>query len=175
MAESWQEVKRQLEQKTKEIALNCPDEIKRFHYGIITHSDAGKHSFDQYFGHWVHLYGYYFVTAEPILPNLLRMTQEPLFGLEQVKELVRWFTPLGNNMYYAGQTTVAEYGTKVHEALDTVKSKEELYELLQAWTAFFSRMYWWLHWYFPWGIGPSLCHRRSAEDIQEMVRLSQTG
>jgi hypothetical protein len=54
-----------------------------------------------------------------------------------------------------------------------LNSKQDMVELLSSFQQFESRLYWWFHWYFPWGIGPVLCHRRSQEDIKEMVRLSQ--
>jgi hypothetical protein len=72
---------------------------------------------------------------------------------------------------YGGQKLQAKYSAKMVEAWDSVQTKEELLELLKTFHAFISRLYWWFHWYFPWGIGSSLCHRLSPEDIKEIARL----
>ena len=174
MAKSWQELKKELEDKTQEIFLKCPDEIKRFHYGIITHSDAGKYSFDQYFGHWVHAYaGYYGYSAD--IGNIMRLAMDPDFSLAQTKKVFEAIIMSSSPVFaeYGGQKLQGKYTTEVTEVWDTLQTKEELIELLKAYHSFMSRLYWWFHWYFPWGIGSSLCHRRSPEDIKEIARLSQ--
>ena len=60
------------------------------------------------------------------------------------------------------------------EAWDTLETREELIELLNVFQEFVTRLYWWFHWYFPWGVGPGLFRRLSPEDIKEIVRLNQT-
>ena len=174
MAESWQELKKELEEETKKLFLTCPDEIKRFHYGIITHSEAGKYALNQYFGHWVHGYASYYSYCDTILRSFFRLVEDPDFDLKQLKKLFCQFTPSGPMTAYGGQKTRAKYSEKMVRALDTLQTKEEFVELLKAWNAFSSRLYWWYHWYFPWGIGPALCPRLSPEDIKEIARLSQT-
>jgi hypothetical protein len=59
----------------------------------------------------------------------------------------------------------------MHESLKSIETREQFLELAKAWAAYVSRRYWWLHWYFPWGAGPAICPRRSAEDVKEMARL----
>jgi len=174
LAKPWQELKKELEEQTKKVFLTCPDELKRFHYGLITHSDAGKYALNQYLGHWVHLYSGYFSYADSILPLLLHLATDPDFDLKELKKLFCMVTPSGGAMSsYAGQKTWDKYGGEMKEALDTVQTKEEFIELGKVWHAFFSRLYWWCHWYFPWGLGPSACPRLSPEDVKEIVRLSQ--
>jgi len=175
MEKSWQELKKELEEETRKIFLTCPDEIKRYHYGIITHSDAGKYSFEQYFGHWVHAYaGYYSYTG--LIGNIMNLAMDSGFELAQVKKIFEAVIMSSSPVFgeYGGQKLQAKYSAKVVEAWDSVQTKEELVELLKAFHAFISRLYWWFHWYFPWGIGSSLCHRLSPEDIKEIARLSQT-
>lgn len=174
MPKDWKEVKKELDKATEDIFLVCPDEIKRFHYGIITHSDAGKHSINQYFGHLVHAYAGYYVWPNEI-GAIIRLTMEGKLDIKQVKEvfnaLIMTLSPFFAE--YAGQYLQAKYTKMVFEAWDSVTSKEELVELLNSYLAFISRLYWWIHWYFPWGIGPVLCQRLSTEDVKEIVRLSQ--
>lgn len=175
MARHWKQVKEELEKKTAEIWLECPDEIKRFHYGIITHSDAGKHSFDQYFGHWVHAYAGYYGWGNEI-GVMMGMTMDPEVDLKMIKKIFKAFIVSISPFFaeYAGQHIQAKATTDVYEAMDTVENKQEMVQLLQAYHILITRLYWWIHWYFPWGIGPSLCHRLSPEDVREIVRLSKT-
>lgn len=172
MKTDWRGLVNELERETDRISIECPDEIKRFHYGIISHSEAGKRSFNQYFGHFVHLYGFYFSYCSSVLPIILSLAMDERFGLEQLKELFRRHAPVGPMIQYGGQESLGKYSEKCLAALDTLTSKEEFILLLKAWNAYVSRLYWWVHWYFPWGIGPAVCRRLEPEDIKEIVRLS---
>jgi len=178
LAKSWQELKKELGEETKKIFLTCPDEIKRFHYGIITHSDAGKYALDQYFGHWVHVYACYMMYSGDILASIERLAKDSNFELKQVKQMFCDISKLGNInllVMYGGQKSLGRYIDEMIRAFDMLQTKEEFIELLDAFQAYVSRLYWWFHWYFPWGVGPALCRRLSPEDIKEIVRLSQTG
>ena len=175
MAKAWQEVKKALEEETDRIFLSCPDEIKRFHYGIITHSDAGKYSINQYFGHWVHAYDAY-MGFQGSVATLLKLVGDPDFDLKHLKKLFNIeFTEIAPMFAdYAGQKLVVKYIKETADALDTVRTKEEFGKLIEPFGTFVTRLYWWFHWYFPWGIGASLCQRLSAEDIKEIARLGLT-
>jgi len=177
MAMNWLEAKQELEKRTLEVFEDCPDEIKRFHYGIITHSDAGKHSLNQYFGHWVHAYAHFMLYAKDMLNTVRRLTADPDYDLPQLRKLLCDISkPHGEH------TLLVEYGGQQHlgdaidltlEALDTVTTKDEFTELVSALQSYASRLYWWFHWYFPWGVGTS-CQRLTPEDIREIARLSRT-
>jgi len=175
MAKSWKEFKRELEQATRKIMVTCPDEIKRFHYGIITHSEAGKYALNQYFGHMEHAYNFYVAYVDYVFPSLLNLAMDPDFELKHVK---KWFrdTLLGNAAMFAeygGQESLAHYTGEMTKALDTVQTKEEFVELIKAFNAYLARLYDWFYWYFPWGVGPPLFQRVSPEDIKEIKRLSR--
>jgi len=172
---NWYEIKAELERETAQILTSCPDEIKRFHYGIITHSDAGKYAKEQYFGHWTHVYAEYYAYSSTELNNLVRWAEDPEFELHHLKKA---FTGLSIGALgvaeYGGQKRLGYFATAIIDLFDTSMTKSELAEVLKVYQAFVSRLYWWMHWYFPWGIGPVLCHRLSEEDIREIARLSQT-
>jgi len=175
VATSWQQCKLELMAETERITQTCPEEIERFHYGIITHSDAGKYPLNQYFGHWVHLYAEYYYYSGEILASIQRLAKDPTFELAHLQKMFcdvssGWPASLSR---YAGQISLGTYLDKMYGAIDTIKTKEEFLELLQAFQAYVCRLYWWVHWYFPWGIGPGVFPRRSKEDIAEIIRLSQ--
>lgn len=172
MAESWQEVKIALEAETRKWSAVCPDELKRFQYGLITHSDAGKYSYNQFLGHYVHLYGFYFAEASMITTTMEGMAGDPRYNLDQMKDVLRRFTP--TDMSYGGQTTLGNMAKRVLGSLDTLGSKDDFIQLLGAWACLVHRLYHWCHWYFPWNAGASVCRRISKEDVKEMQRLLET-
>jgi len=176
MEPAWQELKKELEDETQKLFEACPDEIKRFHYGIMTHSEAGKYSHNQYFGHMVHTYGYYgpYSLDMPRIIKTLGMDQE--FSLEHLKKMyLEIYATAPFFAKYSGQKTVGKYVEKMKEVLPSVETKEDFFAVLDAFQALMSRLYWWFHWYFPWGIGAVVCQRISPEDIQEMQRLCESG
>jgi len=176
MAMNTSQVKQELEQRTRDIFEDCPDEIKRFHYGIITHSDAGKHSLNQYFGHWVHAYAHFMLYAGDMLDTMRRLNADPDYDLLQATKLfIDLSKPHGNHMLlveYGGQKLLGEAIDMVIEAIETLDSKEDFGVMLTALQSYASRLYWWFHWYFPWGLGTS-CQRLTPEDIKEIARLGQ--
>lgn len=171
MTESWQEVKRALEEETRKWSAVCPDELKRFQYGLITHSDAGKYAYNQYLGHYVHLYAAYFMLGSN-MSTIEDMARDPRYDLEQMKDVVRRFTPV--EWGYSGQKTMSNMARRMVSALDTLGSKDDLLELWCAWSCLVRRLHNWAHWYFPWGAGASICRRISKEDVKEMQRLLET-
>ena len=179
MAKSWKELAAEIEKQTRNMGATCPDEIKRFHYGLITHSEAGKHQKNQYFGHWTHAYASCFIYSMDILPSIGRLAANPDFGLKQAKQLFCDISQSGNVFILAGsgfggQKGLAKYIQAMIDVFDTVQTKEEFIELLDAFGAYVARLWLWFHWYFPWGLGPAVFQRIETEDLQEMLRLSQT-
>lgn len=177
MAKSWKELKEELGEEMRKIGATCPDEIKRFHYGLITHSEAGKYALNQYFGHWVHAYGCYFICTCDILPSIGRLAADPNFDLKQAKQMFCDVMQAGN-MYivvaYGGQKSLGKYIQEMIKVFDTMQTKEEFVELLEVFQAYVARLYCWFHWYFPWGIGPANYQRTDPEDVKEMARLIET-
>jgi hypothetical protein len=171
MAKTWQSVIAEIEQETQALFHECPDEIKRFHYGVITHSDAGKHAMNQYFGHWVHLYAFYMGYADLVLPIIRGFAEDPNFDLAHAKRVFLGFVPTGPMLQYAGQETLAKHAEPVREIMDQLTAREDFLALFEAWMTFVNRLYWWLHWYFPWGIGPALFPRLTEHDVDEINRL----
>lgn len=171
-----EELKKDLQEDSRKIFLECPSDIKRYYYGIITHSEAGKYNLNQYFGHWVHAYASLLIYSMDILSCIRRLTQDPDISLDFLKKLFTSISKSGNiylTATYGGLKDLKKYIDKISEALKEIKTKEEFLELLEAFSVYVSRIYWWFHWYFPWGIGPVVCRRLTPEDIKEIVKLSK--
>jgi hypothetical protein len=172
----WLSLKKELQRETKRIFMDCPDEILRYRYGVITHSDAGKHALNQYFGHWVHAYAHYMLYSGDILDSICRLARDPSFKLEHCKKMfIDNSKPSGEDMLlvaYGGQKSLGLYIEKVISAFDSVDTKEDFIDLIKTFQSYATRLYWWFHWYFPWGIGSSICRRLEAEDIGEIARLA---
>ena len=128
MAKEWQKVKRELTKATEDIFITCPDEIKRFNYGIMTHSDAGKNALNQYFGHWVHGYAGYMIYSSDTIDAIRQLARRPTFSLVQAKEMFAYMTKPPDREYtiamivkYAGQVSLGKYVDKTLAAMDSVR------------------------------------------------------
>jgi hypothetical protein len=172
MTKPWQQLIGELEAETARLFKTCPDEIKRFHYGLMTHSDAGKYALNQFFGHQVHSYaGYYGYCAE--INGIIHLAHDPEISPGTVKKVFQAIIMSSSPFFakYGGQHIQGKYSKKVEEVWDTCETRDELVQLLEAYSGVLQRLYWWFHWYFPWGVGPIVSRRVSAEDVKEMQRL----
>jgi len=172
MSQPWQELQAELAAETQRLFKVCPDEIKRFHYGLITHSDAGKYALNQFFGHQVHAYaGYYGYLAQ--IGGIIALAHDPEMSLGSAKKVFQAIIMSSSPIFaeYGGQHIQGKYSLKLEAAWDSCQQREDLIGLLEAYSALISRLYWWFHWYFPWGAGPIISRRVSAVDVKEMQRL----
>jgi hypothetical protein len=172
MTQSWQQFQAEMEAEVQHLFKVCPDEIKRFHYGLITHSDAGKHALNQFFGHQVHVYaGYYGYLAQ--IGGMIQLAHDPEMSLGDVKKVFQAIIMSSSPIFaeYGGQVIQGKYSAGLEAVWDSCDVREDLIGLLETYAALISRLYWWFHWYFPWGAGPVISRRVSAEDVQEMQRL----
>jgi len=166
------DVRNELLAEIDRVFLSCPDEIKRFHYGLIQRDEKDTDAFNEYFSLWVHVYaGYAGYQAD--IPAIISLASDPEVNTKTVKEafnaLVMSSSPfLGQ---FAGQELQAKYSKMVMEVLDSAEKREEVIELLTTYHMLISRLYWWFHWYFPWGLGTAGYQIRSVADLRELARL----
>jgi hypothetical protein len=173
MENAWLKLKEKIMHEAKKIQAKCPDEVKRFHYGLMTHSEAGKYAMGQYFGHWVHLYSG-LITWDYMVSILLGIAMDPYFDFETVKKLFRVF--FGDPSFmreYAGLGTFASFLEEIGKNLDDLRTKEEFADLISALKLYIGNLYAWHHYYFPWGIGPVFFRILTEEDIEEIERLKR--
>jgi len=172
MENTWMKLKEKIMDEAKKIQAKCPDEVKRFHYGLITHSEAGKYAMGQYFGHWVHLYSG-LMTWDYLISFLAGFAIDPHFDLETIKRLFKIF--FGDPSFireYAGLDTFASFLEEIGKNLDSLRTKEEFADVISALKIYIGNLYAWCHYYFPWGIGPVFFRRLTREDVEDIKRLS---
>jgi hypothetical protein len=166
---SWKEVRDRLEKEAEAIQFSPPDEVVRlFKYQIVP---SGQGTGDQAFSTMVFCEGdcralsYYGVLC------LVRLVGDSSFTLEQMKTLFKEFVPLSAQFQgTCGLERLWELVQEVMGAMDTLETKEEFRQLIDALAFYVSILHGWVHHYFPWYIG-ELFPQRKAEDVTGMARL----
>jgi hypothetical protein len=165
----WQEVKEKLNKEAESIEFTPPDEVVRLFKHQIVPSGQGVGG--QAFTTMVFCEGdcrslaYYGVLC------LVRLVDDPLFTLEHMKALYKEFVPLSAQFQgTCGLEKLWELVQDVSGSLDTVKTKDEIKELLDALGFYVSMLHGWVHHYFPWYIG-ELFPQRKADEVKEMAAL----
>jgi len=165
----WREVKNKLDKESQSIQFNPPDEVIRlFKYQIVP---SGQGTGDQAFSTMVFCEGDCRALAYYGVLCLVRLVDDPSFTLEQMKTLFKEFVPL--SAQFQGTCGLEKLWTFVQEvmsALDTVKTKGEFKELLDALSFYVSILHGWVHQYFPWYAG-ELFPKRKPDDLKEMEKL----
>ena len=167
----WKAVKDKIEKETERIEFTPPDEVlKIFHYGIL---ESGAGSYGQYFTTMVFAEGDCRALAFYNANNLLLVAEEESFTLEHLKTMAGLYLRVSSEFLgYCGLKRIWEFTQDILASLDTVKTKEEYKELINAFNAYVATVHGWIHHYFPWNIG-ELFPQKKKEDIQKMGELSK--
>ncbi len=168
MAESWKELKKEIEAETERIRLQEPDEVKKIRLGLI---ESGAGSYGQYFTtydfvhHEVRAFGCY------NLYGILKAAELPGFTLDQLKALLRIYAPVSAEFIgYCGLQTIWDFTKRTLDILDTIESEDDFLGLIASLTRYVNQVMSWTHHYFPWGIGV-LFPQRTKEDLEDALRL----
>jgi hypothetical protein len=169
MSQNWEDIKEEINRETEKIAFTPPREVlKIFKYGIF---DRGAGTRGQYFTTLVFAQGVCRALAYDCVNNLVYITEEESFNLEHLKIMVKQYLPSNAEFLgYCGLENIWKFVQEILDALDTLKSKEELVELINSLNLYLARMYTWVHHFFPWNIGV-LFPERKPEEIREMNKL----
>ena len=167
----WKKVRDKINGETEKIQFVPPDEVlKIFHYGII---DSGAGSYGQYFTTMVFAEGDCRALAFYNANNLLIVAEEESFTLDHLKIMARLYLPLGSEFLgYCGLKKIWEYTQDVLGSLDSVKTKEDYKELINALNTYVAVVHGWIHHYFPWNIGEQFPQKKKS-DILKMAELSK--
>jgi hypothetical protein len=167
----WKTVKSLIDEEAERIRFSEPDEVKKiFQYGVIE-SQAG--SYGQYFTTMVFAEGDCRALAYYNVNNLIFVFDETSFTLEQMKFLIKLYLPLGSEFLgYCGFNKLWEFVQAVLDCVDSIKSKEELKELITSLSLYAANLHAWVHHKFPWNAG-ALFPRKNLDEIKEMARLAR--
>jgi hypothetical protein len=102
---------------------------------------------------------------------LARLVDRPTFTLEALKEMYHEYVPMSAEfLYTCGLERVWDLTKMVMAALDTLKTKAEFKELIDANVYYLSVVAGWVHILFPWYIG-ELFPQQKPEKVKEAARF----
>lgn len=165
----WKEVRDRLNKESESIHFTPPDEVLRlFKYQIIP---SGQGTGGQALTTMVFVAGDCRALAYYIVLILARLVDEPSFTLEQLKLLFRESVPLSAEFQgTCGLTKLWDFVHDILGVLDSLETKDDFRELLDAFSIYITLLHGWVHHYFPWYIG-ELFPQRKVDDVKEMARL----
>ena len=165
----WRKVRDKINREAEKIWSAPPDEILRlFKYQIVP---SGQGINGQAFTTMVFASGDIRSLAYYNVLGLTRVVDEPSFTVEQMKILFKQSVPISAEfLWTCGIEKIWELVQDVLGALDTVKTKDDFRELIDALMFYAGNLHDWAHWFFPWYIG-ELYPQRKADDIKKMAEL----
>ena len=166
---NWREVKDKIDKEAESIKFAPPDEVLRlFKYQIVP---SGQGTGGQAFTTMVFAEGDCRALAYYNILCLIRLVDEPSFTLEQMEVLFREYVPLSSLfLNTCGLEKQWELVQDVLGVLDSLETKNDFMEVVDALGFYVSMLHGWVHHYFPWYIG-ELFPQRKRGDIEEMAKL----
>ena len=165
----WREIRDLCDREAEALRfIPAPEVVRLFQHQIVP---SGMGTGAQAFTTMVFAQGDVRALAYYNVLCLTRIVDRPAFGLEQLKELFHEYVPLSAEfLYTCGFERLWEITKKVTAALDTLKSKAEFKELIDAFAFYISVVAGWVHILFPWYIG-ELFPQLKPERTKEAARL----
>ncbi len=177
MAKHWKDVKTAIEQDLDRIMWEEPVEVKMSRLGVYP-SGAGTHG--QYLANLFFLVadtqamGWW--TAEPAMQRALA---DPDLSVEHCKKMWTYVcNHMGHLMGDAAPPkcpapwlnlpTFSRFCDDIVESFPTVRTKEELADLLWSWFNYVNRFNRWFFLVFPWHLGDAF-RRKSKDEIKKLI------
>ena len=180
MPRDWREVKEEIESEIDKIWWEEPEEVTMSKLGIFP-SGAGVYNqvLGNLFFQLSETQAMGWATAEPVVKQALA---NPAFTLEHCKTIWKYLTV--NTAKLQGGTDpprcpapwlnlqkLLKFCNDIVDSFDTVKTKEELADLLWSWFNYVNTMNRWFALAFPWHLGKML-PPVTPKDIEQLARLS---
>jgi len=168
MKEKWKKLQANIEEETKRIWLNEPDELKIQRLGLLKNK-AG--SYGQYFGTWDFANGMMRDLSMYTMYPILKLMISGNFSLEQMKQMYTTIIPVYTEyLRYSGYPTLYKYCKEFRELMDTIESTEDFISLYKSLLKYCNKLAAWVYHYAPWEMAVSF--RQKDEDwIEEAKRL----
>lgn len=161
MPKTWKEVKSEIEAETERIWLREPEEITQCRNGEFP---SGLGSYGQYFSNLVFLEGDQRCTYKGG-STVIKSIMDPSFTLDACKKLFEWITLFNTGFLSCiNLEKQHKFARDIIDSYDTIKTKEELKELVTAFFIYAHRMYFWAFNAFPWSLGFAFL-RKEPKDL----------
>jgi hypothetical protein len=165
---NWRDLKERIDAETKRIMLDEPVDVKRLFAGIFPYNVGVD---GQYFTTicfvWSSMQGLGFTYVSN---GLLRVLNDPDFTLEQCKKLLKYTHVMHDFLGFAGLETLYNFTRELFASFDSIRTKEELCDIMISYFKYVSRLYGWIHQRFPWGIGYGIYRTKDPEEIKRLVK-----
>ena len=175
----WREVKEEIEAEIDKIWWDEPKEITMSRLGVFP---SGANVDGQVLGNLYFILsdtqGMGWCTAEPAMKQAL---DDPDFSLGQCKKMWRYMTvhrarligamdPPGCPAPWLNMGKLYNFCNDVVDSLDSVKTKEELSDLLWSWFNYINCLNRWINLIFPWHLGMNVPLVK-LNDIEKLASL----
>jgi len=180
MAKDWHEVKDQLEAELDRIWWDEPEEVTMSKLGIFP-SGAGVYNqvLGNLFFQLTETQAMGWATAEPIVKQLIA---NPTFTLEQCEIVWKYLTVNMTKLLggmdpprcpapWLNLPKLLQFSNDIVNSFETVKTKEELSDLLWSWFNYVNCVNLWFALAFPWHLGKML-PQVTPKDVEQLARLS---
>lgn len=168
MTTNYENALKEMRQEAERITLQSPEEIdKIFRFGIVE-SRAG--SYDQYFTTLVFIQGEVRVIHYFYVTYLIKLLEAEEFNLDQIKTLIRRLRISIEFLGYTGFKNLEKYYVYIEQLLESIDSKKQLWELLDAFNFYLCNIHSWIDHYFPWNMG-SAYRQRPPEEFKAMGQV----
>jgi Cucumopine synthase C-terminal helical bundle domain len=166
----WTEAVTVFETEISRIWTEMPTDVRKIDLGI---SNTGAGTGGQMFSVLVHAEAYAMMTGADILYRFMKSTQDKDMTVPLLKRMTRDFLLKPFNipefMTDLGLENMHKFGDIYVEALETVSTFDEYILLTGALLTYFTHR--WIHYIFPWHLGPAFPHR----DEKELIVFLKSG
>ena len=168
MNEKAEQLKKELDEKLKEITLNEPEESKRLRLGLM---DPSAGAWNQFFT------THFFADAEirglgMNLSTIDHCLRDDLFSMEQIRVMAGFMLPFsGEFLDYSGLRSVWSYIKSFIDLVNECDNKEDLVGVCRSLVYYINYTHAWTHLFAPWGNGGAGYNFRSKEDIEEVTKF----
>jgi len=168
MPVKWKDLKERLDAETKKMMLEEPVDVKRLFAGIYPYNvGVGGQYFTTICFVWASMQGLGFTYVSN---GFLRVLNDPDFTVDQCKKLFKYTHVMNDFLGFAGLEMLHDFTKEVLASFDSIKTKEELTELMISYFKYAGKLYGWVHQRFPWGLGYGVFRTKNPKEIQKMAK-----
>lgn len=174
---SWEAYERKLEECTRNIWLEEPEDLRRMRDGVV---DSGAGSYGQWFTTILFAQSEVRGLCFYATSNVLILAEDESFTLDQLKHVARVsFTARVGFLNYVGMHELGDLYLEYLESLDSSDSREDFIRVTRALRTYGVRLHIWAEFCFPWDVGMQMQQvtpeelARVASDVEKGEWIAQ--